>query len=103
MRTIPIDTNRLRLMIGGLPSAATNQDGSERRDRDGRPLVNVPMIAVVDGTAADTFNLRLPGPVAQIPPLTQVTVKGLVGRPWTIDGRSGFSFQAEALAPADKK
>ena len=87
MRTIPIDTNRLRLMIAGLPTSATNQDGSERRDRDGRPLVNVPMIAIVDGTNAETFTVRLPGPVPQVAPLTEVRLKALVAKPWSIEGR----------------
>ncbi len=78
MRTIPIDTSRLRLMIGGLPTQATNQDGTERRDRDGKGLVNVPMVVIVDGTNAEAFTARLPRPVPQVAPLTEVRLKALV-------------------------
>lgn len=80
MRTNPIDTSRLRLMIGGLPTQATNQDGTERRDRDGRGQVNVPMIAIVNGTNAETFTVRLPEPVPQVAPLTEVRLKAVVAK-----------------------
>jgi hypothetical protein len=99
VRIIPIDTSRLTIVIGGDVKPATNQDGTPRTTREGKPLVNVPVIVMADG-GTETMTVRLPGPVPSLPVLTKVAFVGLVAKPWALDGRSGVSFQADGIQPA---
>ena len=103
MRTIPVDTKSITTLVGGPIQAATSPDGSQRRDKSGRPLFQVPVIIVSEVASADTVVVRVPGPVAQVAPLTPVTFVGLVARPWSMEGRSGVSFSAEAMQPTQTK
>lgn len=103
MKTIPVDTRSITTLVGGAIQPATGPDGVQRRDKSGRPLFQVPVVVVSETASADTFMVRLPGPVAQMQPLTPVTFVGLVARPWTMEGRSGVSFSAEAMQPVSTK
>jgi hypothetical protein len=104
VKTIPVDTTHLTTLIGGAIQAATQPDGTHRTYRAGQPLFNVPLVVVVEGGDADTLTVRVPGPVAQIPPLTPVKLVNLVGRPWSMDGgRSGVSFIADSVQPVSAR
>lgn len=103
MRTIPVDTNAMTLLIGGVIQPATNSDGTQRLNAAGKALFQVPVVVVTDGANADTIVVRVPGPVAHIEPLTPVKFVGLVARPWSIDGRSGVAFAANALQATSTK
>jgi hypothetical protein len=99
VRTIPIDISKLTTVIGGDVKPATNQDGTVRTNREGKPLMNVPVIVMADG-GTETMTVRIPGPVPSLPVLTRVVFVGLVAKPWSLDGRAGVSFQAESIQPA---
>lgn len=103
MKSIPVDTRAVTTLVGGAIQPATGPDGTQRRDKNGRPLFQVPVIIVSDSASADTLTVRVPGPVAQVQPLTPVTFVGLVARPWTMEGRSGVAFSAEAMQPVSTK
>jgi len=104
VKTIPVDTTNLTTLVGGAIQAATQPDGTQRTNRDGQPLFNVPVVVVIDGGDADTLVVRVPGPVPQLPPLTPVKFVKLVGRPWSMDGgRSGVSFSAESVQPVNTR
>lgn len=99
MKSIPVDTSRLTVLIGGAIEPATTPTGSQRQDKAGKPLFNVPVVVIVEGGSPDTLTVRVPGPLAAIPALTQVRLSALVARPWSMDGRSGTSFSAESVQP----
>lgn len=104
MRTIPVDTTRLTFMVGGAIQPATQPDGTPKRNRNGQALWNVPVVAVSDGSNAEAFVVRIPGPVPQVAPLTPVKLVGLTARPWSMEGgRSGVSFTAESIQPANSR
>lgn len=103
MKSIPVDTRSITTLVGGAIQPAVGPDGAQRRDKSGRPLFQVPVVVVSESASADTFTVRLPGPVVQVQPLTPVTFVGLVARPWTMEGRSGVSFSAEAMQPVPTK
>lgn len=100
MRTIPVDPS-IRTVVAGQPTAATTETGEPRRDKEGRPLINVPIIAVLADGTAEPFSVRVPGPVTAMPALTPVRLPGLVARPWSMpaNGRSGVSFSASGVEP----
>lgn len=103
MRTIPVDTRGMTTLVGGAIQPANGNDGNQRRDQNGRPLFQVPVVIVSESANADTVTVRVPGPVAQLPPLTPVSFVGLIARPWSMEGRSGVSFSAEAMQPVSAK
>ena len=99
MNSIPVDTSRITTLVGGAIEPALTPSGTQRQSRDGKPLFNVPVVALIEGDNPDTFTVRVPGPVVQIPQLTPVRLIGLVARPWQMEGRSGVSFSASAIQP----
>jgi hypothetical protein len=99
MKTIPVDASRLTALVGAAVEPATTPSGQQRTDRTGKPLFNVPIVVVVEGAAPDTLTVRVPGPIGQMAPLTQVRLVGLIARPWQMDGRAGVSFSAQAVQP----
>lgn len=103
MKTIPVDTKSITMLVGGVIQAATSPDGSPKRDKSGRPLFQVPIVVVSEAANADTFVVRVPGPIAQVAPLMPVNFHGLVARPWSMEGRSGVSFSAESMQPVSTK
>jgi len=104
VKTIPIDTTHLTTLVGGAIQAATQPDGTQKTNKAGQPLFNVPIVVVVEGGDADTLTVRVPGPVAQIPPLTPIKLVKLVGRPWSMEGgRSGVSFSADSIQPVNTR
>lgn len=104
MKSIPVDCAHLTFLVGGAIQAATTPDGSQRRNPSGQPLYNIPVVVVVEGGNADTLSVRVPGPVAQVPPLTRINLVSLTARPWSMDGgRSGVSFTAESIQPVSTK
>lgn len=104
MKTIPVDTTRLTFMVGGAIQPATQPDGTPKRNRNGQALWNAPVVVVSDGSNAEAFVVRIPGPVPQVAPLTPVKLVGLTARPWTMEGgRSGVSFTAESVQPATSR
>jgi len=99
MRTLPIDTSKMTVLVGGAIAAATSDDGTPRRDRNGAVLFNIPAVVLIEGGNAETLTVRVPGPVPQLAPMTPVRLLNLVARPWSMEGRSGVSFSADALQP----
>ena len=104
MRTIPVDPS-LHIVAAGIATAATTDTGEQRRDKDGRPLFNLPVIAVPADGAAEPFVVRLAGPVPTLPPLTPIRLRSLVARPWSMPatGRSGVSFSATSVETVGKQ
>jgi hypothetical protein len=100
MRTIPVDTSNRRFLIGGPIKAATDDSGAVRNNPEGRPLFLVPVVVVAEDTGAETFTVRVPGPIAALPVMTEVKVGTLSARPWNMNGRSGVSFSADSITPA---
>ena len=99
MKTLPIDTSKMTAFIGGAIQPATKEDGTQRHDREGRPLFNVPVVLIIEGANAEALSVRIPGPIVQAAPMTPVQVEQLEARPWSFDGRSGVSFSATAVKP----
>ena len=104
MRTIPVEPS-LHIVAAGIATAATTETGEQRRDKDGRPLFNLPVIGIAVDGAAEPFVVRVPGPVPALTPLTPVRLRALVARPWSMPatGRSGVSFSAASVEPVGKQ
>lgn len=98
MRSIPVDTSVLEFVVAGQIEPATALDGSPRVDRAGRALWNVPVVVFPREGQGEGLTVRVPGVKENLPRMTSVAFDRLVANAWTIDGRSGVSFRAEAVA-----
>lgn len=100
MRNLPIDPARIRILAAGQPTPATNLDGSPRLGRDGRPLANLPVLVLSEGSRPESATVRLPGPVPAFPDLTPIRLVGLTAFFWKLDnGKSGISLTALEAQP----
>lgn len=103
MKVIPVDTSRTQFLIGAEPQPVTDRAGQQKSDFQGRPLMQVSLIAVTEGQAAETLMLKVPAPLPPLPLMTQVRVVGLSARAWAMEGKSGVSFTAVSVTPAATK
>lgn len=98
MKNIPIDPTRVRILAAGAATPATNRDGTPRLNRESKPLYNVPVLILADGSRPEATNVRVPGPVAPVAELTPLRFVGLVAWYWQMDnGRSGISLTASEV------
>jgi hypothetical protein len=100
MKHIPIDPARIRVLVAGPSSPATNQDGSPRTSREGQPLANLPVLVLADGHRPEPVTVRVPGPLNDFPMLMPIRLTGFAAMFWTLDnGRSGLTLTATAVQP----
>ncbi|WP_019355284.1 hypothetical protein [Streptomyces sp. AA1529] len=102
MQQKPIDLARLGTVRCAIaPEPRTTPDGEVRRDREGNPQWTTGlMVRQVEARRADVIHV-----VTSTEPLgvlegEAVTVTDLWANDWAVDGRSGVSFRAAAIAPA---
>lgn len=75
-------------------------DGSARLSRDGKPLFNLPILVLADGSRPEATSVRLPGPFPVIAELASIRFTGLVAWFWQMDnGKSGVSLTASEVHP----
>lgn len=100
MQNTPIDTARLGDMRCSIPpEPRRTPEGEQRRDREGN-LQWVTSIAVVplEGRRVEAIDVVVSGVQPQgITPGCQVKITNLVANAWSVDGRSGTSYRADAI------
>ena len=103
MKYIPVDTSKLTIHTIGAVAPVLTPDGQAKKDRAGRALFSVPLLVVGDGATGETVTVKVPGPVAQLAPMTAVRLSNLVARAWAFEGRSGVALTAESITPIQVK
>jgi hypothetical protein len=100
MQTMPIDTARLGpLRCSIAPEARLNPEGEQRRDREGN-LQWVTSVSVVpaQGRRVEAIDVVVSGvQPTGITAGTEVKITNLVANAWSVDGRSGTSYRADAI------
>ncbi len=95
---LEIKTEGVDFVVSRPPAPKNDNDGRQKTDRDtGAPLCVTELVAM-DTTGAEVIKVTTAGE----PKVTKrqlVTVVKLVATPWTIDGRGGVAFRAEAIVP----
>lgn len=106
MNRIPVELDRLGAVHGLAVNPANGQDGTQRRDRDERPLFKV-QVLVTPPPSADGFQpkpsveevtVAAAGPLPS--PMVEVSFEGLTARQWEMNGRSGISLSADSVSYA---
>jgi hypothetical protein len=95
---LEIKTEGVDFVVSRTPAPKNDNDGRQKTDREtGAPLCVTELVAM-DTTGAEVIKVTTAGE----PKVTKrqlVTVVKLVATPWTIDGRGGVAFRAEAITP----
>lgn len=105
MRTIPIDVGKLSGFTCSLLPApyADRETGEARKDREsGLPLYIVGVNVSNPGSReAYSLMIQVPGEPVGLAENQVVRVFDLTASPWDRDGRSGVTYRASAIAPAN--
>ena len=105
MRTIPIDVGKLSGFTCSLLPApyADRETGDARRDRDsGLPLYLVGVnVSNPEAREAYSLTIQVPGEPVGLAENQVVRVYDLTASPWDRDGRSGVTYRASAITPAN--
>lgn len=105
MRTIPVDVGRLDGFTLALVPApyADRETGEARKDRDsGLPLFLVGVnVSNPEAREAYSLMIQVPGEPAGLALNQVVKVYDLTASPWDRDGRSGVTYRASAITPAN--
>jgi hypothetical protein len=95
---LEIKTQGVEFVVSRAPQPKNDNDGRQKADRDsGAPLYVTELVAM-DDTGAEVIKVTTTGQ-PRITTRQLVTVVKLVATPWSIDGRGGVAFRAEAIVP----
>ena len=95
---LEIKTEGVDFVVSRAPLPKNDNDGRQKTDREtGAPLCVTELVAM-DETGAEVIKVTTSGE-PRVVKRQPVTVVRLVTTPWTIDGRGGVAFRAEAIVP----
>lgn len=102
MENKPIDVGRLGTIRCEIaPEPRTTQEGDQRRDREGNPLwVTGLAVRQPEGRRVDTIDVTTVGQPQGLTEGAEVKVTNLWGRDWSLEGRTGTTYRADAITPA---
>jgi hypothetical protein len=95
---LEIKTEGVDFVVSRAPQPKNDNDGRQKTDREtGAPLCVTELVAM-DETGAEVIKVTTTGE-PKVAKRQLVTVARLVATPWTIDGRGGVAFRADAIVP----
>jgi hypothetical protein len=103
VRAIPVDVN----VFGGFmcvhpPEVKANpRTGEVRKDAASGESVFVVGVVAIRGKDSSVIQVSVPGEPKGLGVGTALRLVGLEAVPWDVEGRSGVSFRATAVVPAD--
>jgi len=71
-----------------------------KADPNGQPLYTV-QVAAMYADQGEVLAVKVAGPPSGISPGQAVEIAGLVAQPWELGDRSGVSYRAASVRPAD--
>ena len=103
MRNIPVDTSQLTFMVAGEPEPkiVDRETGEVKKDSEGRDLYTIPLLPQPNDDRRNPV-IVVTFPSEDFPRISQgikVRPVGLTAFYWSMNGRSGLGFRAEAIRP----
>jgi hypothetical protein len=95
---LEIKTDSAEFVVSRAPQPKNDNDGPQKTDRETGELLHVTELVAMDETGAEVIKVTTAGQPRVIK-RQPVTVVKLVANPWTIDGRGGVAFRADAIVP----
>ncbi|MCL8016468.1 hypothetical protein [Streptomyces sp. AS02] len=102
MEEKPIDASRLGTIRCEIaPEPRTTLEGDQRRDREGNPLwITGLTVRRLEGRRVDAIDVTTVGQPQGLAEGAEVKVTNLWARDWALEGRTGTTYRADAIAPA---
>jgi hypothetical protein len=98
---LPVDTSAMVLVAMATPEPVVNFTTRQpKAEPDGQPLYTVQVAAMFDDQG-EVLAIKVAGHPEGIRPGMAVDVAGLVAQPWALGDRSGISYRAAAIRPAE--
>jgi len=103
MRNIPVDVSGLSFMVAGEPEPkiVDRETGEVKKDSEGRDLYTIPLLPQPNDDRRNPV-IVVTFPSEDFPRISQgikVRPVGLTAFYWSMNGRSGLGFRAEAIRP----
>ena len=95
---LEIRTEGVEFVVSRAPQPKNDNDGRQKTDRETGELLHVTELVAMDETGAEVIKVTTAGQ-PRVTKRQSVTVVKLVATPWTIDGRGGVAFRADAIVP----
>ncbi|HJT04954.1 MAG TPA: hypothetical protein VJ757_15200 [Pseudonocardiaceae bacterium] len=95
---LEIKTEGVEFVVSRAPHPKNDNDGRQKTDRETGELLHVTELVAMDETGAEVIKVTTAGQ-PHVTKRQPVTVVKLVATPWTIDGRGGVAFRADAIVP----
>jgi hypothetical protein len=95
---LEIKTEGVDFVVSRAPQPKNDNDGRQKTDRETGELLHVTELVAMDETGAEVIKVTTAGQPS-VAKRQLVTVVKLVATPWTIDGRGGVAFRADAIVP----
>jgi hypothetical protein len=95
---LEIKTDSVEFVVSRAPQPKNDNDGRQKTDRETGELLHVTELVAMDETGAEVIKVTTAGQ-PRVTKRQPVTVVKLVANPWTIDGRGGVAFRADAIVP----
>lgn len=93
-----IKTEGVDFVISRTPQPKNDNDGRQKTDRETGELLHVTELVAMDEAGAEVIKVTTAGQ-PRVAKRQLVTVVKLVATPWTINGRGGVAFRADAIVP----
>jgi len=98
---LPVDTSVMTLVAMAAPEPVVDfATRAPKADAAGLPLYTV-QVAAMFGDQGEVLAVKVAGEPAGITAGAPVQLAGLVAQPWELGDRSGISYRAASIRPAD--
>lgn len=98
---LPVDTSAMTLVAMAAPEPVVDFTTRQpKADPNGQPLYTV-QVAAMYADQGEVLAVKVAGPPSGISPGQAVEIAGLVAQPWELGDRSGVSYRAASVRPAD--
>ena len=88
-----------RARLSKLPAPKNDELGRQKADRTTGELQFVTELVAMDDEGAEVIKVTTLGAAPKVTKRQMVTVTGLRVQHWAMEGRSGLSYRADAIAP----
>lgn len=101
MQFIPVDQSRLGEVVGLSVSADTDQEGTQKENRDGVPTWRIEVLIRPDQGKSSVEQIKVAHPSEPLViPMTGLRFEGLTAISWQMGTRAGVSLRADAFEEA---
>src|SRR5947209_20167871 len=95
---LELKTEGMEFVVSRAPQHKNDNDGRQKTDRETGAPLHVTELVAMDETGAEVIKVTTAGQPRAAKRQPVMVVK-LVATPWTIDGRGGVAFRADAIVP----